>query len=337
MLKRRCLSGLAAAVLLLAVFALAACTAGALGRAAQSGPAASPPAQATAAHDLPLPAGTASRLPRGVFYLTAGPNAFQESVWEVTAQGGQRRIGPVPGRGSGVRLFGASRAGIVVSAAMSGIDYIGRLTRRSVYWLPHGRISVHGFDPGIADDGGVTYVTPPGGSLRQWAVWVQRSFRTRPAVRYKQSAPLGSPVLGPGRRVATFTSPYTPRPGKIQSVIIISPNGHIRRVRTGYQELNSLLWQANAPALEVLAPGCRSELLSTATGRTQQLPRRWCPYAWSPDGRKLLMLAVNGTALGVWSQQHPDKVVTIGPVNKHLQIGQVSWLARKASIKNSGP
>ena len=163
------------------------------------------------------------------------------------------------------------------------------------------------------------------------AIWVQRSFAARPTILYKQSAPLGSPAIGPNKQVATFTSPYSPRPGKIQSVIIISRRGRVTRISTGYQELGQLLWQANATALVVVAPGCKSELLFP-TGKKQQLPEGWCPYSWSPDGKKLLMLASNGTALGIWAPQDPGNVAEIGLLNKHIQIGQISWLGHKASF-----
>lgn len=321
-----------AITVLLSVVTLAACSAGtsAPGRAGATGLARSQ-TQETSAGNLPLPAGTVSKLPAGTFYLMAGPSPFRYGIWKVTASGGEQRIGPAAGRGSGVRSFAAATAGVAVSAASSGIDYLGRLTAHGVYWLPGGRIKIHGFAPQISADGLITYQTPPGPGSRHWAIWTQRSFAAHPRILYKQSAPLGSPAIGLDKQIATFTAPYTPHPGKIQSVIVISRRGRVRRIKTGYQELGELLWQPNAAALVVVAPGCHSELLSL-TGRKQQLPEGWCPYAWSPDGRMLLMLASNGTSLGIWSADHPKNVSIIGLLNKHIQIGQISWLAHKARL-----
>ena len=320
-------AAIAGAVLLTTAMTLSACWAGTTHsrRAARSGPA--------RAGALPLPDRTVRNLPDGVFYLMAGPNPFRYTVWEVTNAGNERRIGPEARQASGIRSIGSSLAGIVVSAADVGIDYIARLKNRAIFWLPGGRAaSVHGFSPQITNSGLITYETPPGQDLNKWAIRIQRSFSAPPRIVYKQSRPLGSPVFGPAGLVATFTAPYSPKPGKIQNVVLITRLGKISRLSTGYSEIGELLWQPNAADLIVVAPGCRSELLAVPTGKTQQLPEGWCPYSWSPDGRGLLMLAHDGSSLGMWTPQRPSSVSVIGPLKHNIQIGQINWLAAKANV-----
>jgi len=278
----------------------------------------------------PLAAATVRHLPPGVFYLMAGPSELSYAVWKVSAAGGQHLIQPSgPGRADGVREFSAARAGIVASVARTGIDYLARLTRHGPYWLPHGKPALRGFGPQVTGSGELIYYTPPA-SHGDWAIWAQRSFYAPPRRIYRQRGTIGSVAIGPRGQIATWRSTYSSSPRHPPPVLIISKNGQVTRLRTGYPNIGNLVWGRRAPAIAVQGTNLSVELLFT-DGKRLALPRGWYPYTFSPSGGTLLLLGP-GPALGLWSLRAPSRVHLIGKITPHVEIGQVSWLSKAAQL-----
>src|SRR5215813_6151240 len=87
----------------------------------------------------PLPLNVARRLPAGVFYFLAGPNDDSLNLWQVTNSGCERQLTHI--RGFGVSDFGASRAGVILSEAPTGVDQLARLGPHGPVPLPDGAVS----------------------------------------------------------------------------------------------------------------------------------------------------------------------------------------------------
>ncbi|GEM_PF-6736165 len=89
---------------------------------------------------VPLPAATARRLPRGVFYLLAGPPQASAwaSVWQVT--GGRQQIVTRGDIGRWIESLALSARGMVVTVDVPPYAEIARWTRTGPVWLhPNGR------------------------------------------------------------------------------------------------------------------------------------------------------------------------------------------------------
>src|SRR5215831_8501655 len=93
----------------------------------------------------PIPRDVARRLPAGVFYLLAGPNDNSLNLWQVTNSGCEWRLTHI--RGFGLSDFGASRAGVILSEAPTGVDQLARLGPHGPVPLPDGAVSTVGIDP----------------------------------------------------------------------------------------------------------------------------------------------------------------------------------------------
>jgi len=113
-------------------------------------------------------------------------------------------------------------------------------------------------------------------------------------------------------------------------VVIISPDGHTRTLRTGYPPIADLIWGPRAPAIAVLSMRATAELLYP-DGRHIPLLAGWYPYTWNPAGIRLLVLGA-GPVLGTWSPSAPRRVAVIGKISHGIGIGQVSWLSHPARM-----
>jgi hypothetical protein len=113
-------------------------------------------------------------------------------------------------------------------------------------------------------------------------------------------------------------------------VVIISPDGHTRKLPTGYPTIADLIWEPQAPAIAVQSTCGAAELLF-AKGRRLPLPAGWYPYTWNPAGTLLLMLG-SGPVLGIWSPKAPTRAIVIGKISQGISIGQVSWLSQAARM-----
>ncbi len=135
----------------------------------------------------PVPRTVARRLPAGLFYVLAGPNDTSLNLWQVSNAGCERQL-THNRRGFGVSDFGASRAGVILSEAPTGVDQLARLGPHGPVLLPDGFVSTVGIDPA----GRVVYIRPPTGPGRKnvFQVVVKKSYRSAPHVLYRQKATL---------------------------------------------------------------------------------------------------------------------------------------------------
>ena len=109
----------------------------------------------------PVPRDVARRLPAGVFYLLAGPDDNSLNLWKVSNSGCQRQLTHV--RGFGVSDFGASRAGVILLEAPTGVDQLARLGPHGPVLQLDGAVSTVGIDPA----GRVVYIQSPTGPGRK--------------------------------------------------------------------------------------------------------------------------------------------------------------------------
>jgi hypothetical protein len=288
---------------------------------------------ASAVSGRPLPAGTAARLPAGAYYLLAGRGLDSLNVWEVRPGRPITQLTHNP-PGHGIDALAASAAGIIVADAVHGTDRLARWTRHGLSWLRHHHLGppVQGSSPDIRGNGTIGYVTPPTGSgahrAPDFAIWTQPSFTSRAAVVYRQRRPLDGPVFGPHGQIAIdgWTGPQAAR----RPSVLIYRHGQVTTLSTGVSAIPSLLaWGRHAPALAVAFPNHRAELLYL-DARRQPLPSGWQPLAWNPSGTQLLMQSA--TAVGIWSATAPGRVRTVGVITPGMQILQVVWLPRPASM-----
>jgi hypothetical protein len=122
-----------------------------------------------------------------VFYVLAGPNDTSLNLWQVSNTGCERQL-THNHRGFGVSDFGASRAGVIMSDAPTGVSQLARLGPDGPVLLPDGAAGTVGIDPA----GRVVYIRPLTGPGRKnvFQVVVKKSFLSAPHVIYQQKASL---------------------------------------------------------------------------------------------------------------------------------------------------
>ena len=155
----------------------------------------------------PLPAGTAGKLPGGVYYLLAGRTLGSLNVWEVRPGHRVRQL-TRSSSGHQVDALAASGAGIILADAADGTDRLVRWTRHGPSWLRHRHQGplIRGSSPAILGNGTIGYVTPPSSSGAhrdaEFSIWTQPSFTSRATIVYRQQRPLDGPVFGPHGQIA---------------------------------------------------------------------------------------------------------------------------------------
>lgn len=272
----------------------------------------------------PVPRTVARRLPAGVFYVLAGPDDTSTNLWQVSNSGCERQL-THNRRGFGVSDFGASRAGVILSDAPTGVAQLARLGPHGPVLLPDGVAGSVGIDPA----GRVVYIRPPTGPGRKnvFQVVVKKSFLSAPHVIYQQKASLIVSEWGPRRHIVTIGAADADGRGPMR-LLDIGPKGNVRVVRTGLPNLGNAHWGKKAPGIAVSA-GSLGEFVRS-DGTTERLPQGWHPAGWNPAGTKLLVWGTGAKALGIWNPAEPDRVLRIGQLPRKVFFAAIAWLAKPA-------
>jgi hypothetical protein len=280
---------------------------------------------------LPMPVSTARRLPPGIFYVLAEVSGSDSNIWEVTRAGIEKQVS----HGAPVQEFAISSTGIVAGAVTEFGEVLTRVTTGGMVIVrphpgSHDEIPAQAID--MSPQGQITYFVPPGyAGKHTYRIMFQPSVSKPPRVIFQQRSYTGVPLFGPHGQIAIFAPPGVPlknqpKPG----VLIISPAGHRRALKTGLTALGyPPLWGEHAPALEV--PVNKGPYtLYFLNGRREPLPAGWRPETWTPDEKSILLL--KGSTLGLWSLSNPGKVNIIGPVSKGVSIVEIHASKRKAPL-----
>jgi hypothetical protein len=277
----------------------------------------------------PVPRDVARRLPAGVFYVQAGPNEDSLNLWQVSNTGCERQLTHI--RGFGVSDFGASRAGVILSVAPTGVDQLARLGPHGPVLLPDDAVGTVGIDPA----GRVVYIRSPTGPGRKnvFEVVVKKSFLSAPHVIYQQKASLIVCEWGPKRHIVTISAADANEHGP-DRLLDIGPKGQVREVRTGLPDLGAVWWGKKAPGIAVTAawrpPAGGPAELVRPDGTTERLPEGWHPAGWNPAGTKLLVWGTRNKALGIWNPAEPGRVLRIGPLPRKVFFAKIVWLPKPA-------
>jgi hypothetical protein len=271
----------------------------------------------------PVPREVVRRLPAGVLYLLAGPDDDSLNLWQVTNSGCQRQLTHV--RGLGVSDFGASRAGVILSEAPTGVDQLARLGSHGPVLLPDGAVSTVGIDPA----GRVVYIQSPTGPGRKnvFKVVVKKSFLSAAHVLYQQKASLIVCEWGPKHHIATISAADANEHGPMR-LLDIGPKGQARVVRTGLPNVGNAHWDKKAPGIAITASHL-GELIRS-DGTRQRLPRGWHPGGWNPAGTKLLVWATGDKAIGIWDPAAPGHIFRLGALPRNVFFAKIVWLAKPA-------
>jgi hypothetical protein len=273
----------------------------------------------------PVPRDVARHLPAGVFYLLAGPDDNSLNLWQVTNSGCERQLTHI--RGFGVSDFGASRAGVILSVAPTGVDQLARLGPHGLVLLPDGAVGTVGIDPA----GRVVYIRAPTGPGRKnvFKVVVKKPFLSAPHVIYQQKASLIVCEWGPKRHIVTIGAADANEHGP-KHLLDIGPKGQVREIRTGLPNLGNALWGKKAPGIAVTAGSLG--VFVRRDGTTERLPQGWHPAAWSPAGTELLVWGTGDKALGIWKPAEPDRVLRIGSLPRKVFFAKIVWLSKQAKL-----
>lgn len=262
---------------------------------------------------------TGAKLPKGVFYVLAGPDAYSQNVWMITghhqAQLTHNR------RQYGISALSASRSGVVVADASSGYDEIGRLVDGKVRSIPGGHASV----PMITSSGSVYFVVP--GSMT-FAIERDASFTSRPRVVYRQKESIGPVQIGPQGRVAFLSNPHPPGYGSgTRQVRWVVGTQQSRAVPSGVSDPSSLVWSHNAIGTAVDSYTVRGAVRE-GNGRKWSIPKGWKVLTWSPSGKTLLLH--NATELGQWAPGKAQWVKVIAIIRRGMGVSEAAWLPSAA-------
>jgi len=275
--------------------------------------------------DRPVPSEVAHRLPAGIFYLLAGPNASSLNIWEISNSGRERRL--TNNRvGYGIDSFSASRPGIVMSDAESGIDALARLGPRGPVFSPDGHVgSVQ-----IAPSGRVAYDRPASKSYGPYfEIVFKKNFWAPVHVIYKQKATLYAEGWGPRKAQAVVSAANANDQGPFR-LLTIDPHGNATTVHTGFHSVGYAVWSTKAPGIAITSRNRESELVRP-DGALEPIPNGWRPAAWNASGKQLLMYSFTGHCLGVWNPEIPKHVTRIGILRKRIFYGPIAWLAKQAA------
>lgn len=280
---------------------------------------------------VPVPASTARRLPRGAFYLFAGPPqpSAWASVWQISS--GREQIVTRGDVGHWIRGFAASPRGMIVFAFLAPYDMLARWTRTGQVWLhPNGRpnLLINGCCPDISLDGTIAYQL--GGADSDILARSSWKGPDRIVGRYPKYSGSVVPAFGPHRELALI-GPYWTNMHGHPDVLVLAGDGRgpiIRRLQSGFTQLGyNAFWGPGAPAMVVGSSADTFELLFPS-GRREMLPKGWRPLAWDPAGRRILLFGHR--SLGIWSLLPPHRVTVIGPVSRGFDVFQAAWLASPA-------
>jgi hypothetical protein len=277
-----------------------------------------------AAQSAPLSRDVARRLPDGAFYMLAGSNAGSYNLWEISNIGNEIKL--TDNRvGYGVSRFGASRAGIVMADASSGLDRIARLTGHGVVFLKDGR----GSAPSISSEGQICYIRPEyNKSHTFFQLVVKKSFSAAGRVIYQQRADIIGGGWGPGHAIAIISGGHAPHTtGPKPRLMIVRQNGRASAEDTGFgNSLSNVIWREEAIGLAVTSWNNVGEIISPSGSRVR-LPKGWFPAAWSPSGAELLVWGPE-SSIGIWQLKYPHTVRNIGKLAKSAIVGEIAWLAQ---------
>ena len=284
-----------------------------------------------AARPLPVPQEVAAKL-SGFIYLLAGPDQEDQNVWMIG--GHTERQLTFGTKSNAISSVGAAAAGVVVSDDQFHADDLAKVTTRGAWWLPAGRTSrLHqGSSATISARGKIAFVAVPHAlgyrDSKTFELRSQDSFTSGSQVVYQSRTPLSDPVFGPAGQIAFIAQPKTSDYDSTK-VLVRSANGHLRVVKTGLPNPDSLVWSANAADLVVASWPLKAEAIGS-NGKRKLLPAGWFPLAWDPAGTKLLV--ASKTSIGLWAPAHPAVVHVLGPLSPGVVVGPASWVQKRAPL-----
>jgi hypothetical protein len=280
----------------------------------------------------PVPHAVARKLGTGFIYVTAGPDQEDQNVW-VIHHGSERQL-TFGSKKNGVTSAGAAAAGIIASDNQFNADDLGKVTVRGIWWLPTGRSTrLHqGSSATISAGGEIAFIAVPDAlgyrDSKNFELRVQDSFTSESRIIYASPTPLSDPVFGPAHQIAFIWQPkasdYTST-----TVMVRSANGHVRSIKTGFANAQSLVWSASAPDLVAATWPLKAVAIGRHGARTR-LPDGWFPMAWNPLGTRLLV--ASKTEIGFWKPSRPATVRVIGPLSPGVEVGTATWLKHRASL-----
>jgi len=276
----------------------------------------------SAKQTLPLPKSVVRRLPPGVFYFLAGPNFASCNIWEVSRAGDEIELTRNK-VGYGISMFGASRAGVVMADASSGLDELARLTDAGAVFLGHARAS----SPSISTSGQIISSRSPATTAGVFDLVERNTWSAADEVLYSSRAAITMNVWGPGGSIAILAGGHPPgTAGPHPRLLVRNKNGRVTVVRTGLGDsLGGVIWGPHARDLAAISWSGAGELIKPS-GRRVQLPNGWRPAAWSPSGGRLLVQGPH-RALGLWSPSRPGIVKAIGQVTQGVDVANFIWLS----------
>lgn len=267
------------------------------------------------------------KLKSGTLYVILG-DPGSGAVWRVDLASGRSDQLTHPEPQYGASSLSASRAGLVLADASSGIDVV------SVYRAGKSiDLAGHGGPPVISPDGTVAYVQIPdfvnGTGPQSWRIAVMPVAGGQAHTLYEQSGPdlqavdLSSLAWGPGGRLAAVSA-GGPRNGLgTPEVLILNGNGQVEtRVRPMVGEVGQVVWNPNAPGVAVAGWSGKNELIGV-NGQETALLSDWTPMCWSPSGADLLV--THGLSVGVWHATTPGQVEELGSMPSTMMVGDCSW------------
>jgi hypothetical protein len=263
-------------------------------------------------------------LPSGALYMNVGTNALSTNVWLL-----QRQTDPIQltknRPGYGISTFSASRNGIVVADASSGVDELKIFSRGQFVPINVGN-GGHGESPAINSHNELTFGTVPFGKDLRFRIGLEslRSGKITWIASTTSKWGTSDAVWGPDQSLA-YVSPLSPLGNsELPLIYVVSKSG----AKTIYKvdgNVNNLIWGEHAPLLVLEYQDGSTACLNLATKSLTPVPAPWFARAWSPDGSQLLV--DSGHTLGLWNPAHPTSVQRIGSFANGYGAGQIEWLS----------
>lgn len=262
-------------------------------------------------------------LPKGTFYVLAGPNPTSLNLWIVGRGIGERKLTSNKS-GFGISSFSASERGVVLADAASGVDELARLTQSGPVEISGGRGSL----PDISDAGKVVYVAPPSNTVSDFRVREKASFSSEPYTLLRSSSAVAYPGWSSGSAVYFLSNTHPPFVKGPEPLVKVFEHGRVSTVKQPFRDPSGVLADSASSEIAVASWSNAAAVISAKT--VVPLPTGWLPFAWSPTGSELAVSKVNGQ-LGVWSVGK-GSVAIIGSPKNGVIIGGIDWLEKPAKL-----
>lgn len=268
-----------------------------------------------------------SALPRGTFYLLAGPKSgWSNNVWQVAKSG--RQVELTHNRPNyGIDGLVAAHAGIVVANAASDYDELARLTRHGMVAIPGGHA-----DPAFMTAAGSVYfveANPPE------KLEVDKTFTSKPSLIFEQRETIGVVAQGPRSRIVFQSYPeFLPKGhhGPIFQVREVLGRHRARPIDAYIRDPQVPVWSPNAVGLSINSRKVASVpgIVLERGGHRRRMPRGWQSLTWSPNGRVLLLQ--KGRSLGLWNPKSKKGVQVVASTRGGSIVDAAVWLRSPARL-----